>query len=79
MKTFTGSTSVDYSAKLAWDEDLNSLQGHLLTFIEATTDDPEKRKASKDIVRAILNDWRNKLPNLKSEGLDSPNFTLINK
>lgn len=64
-------------AKLAWDNDIDNLLGHLLTFIEATTDDQEKRKASKDIVRAIVGDWRIKRPTLKSEGLDSPNFKLV--
>lgn len=38
--------------------DTQNLMGKLLTYIDATYTDQEQRKAHKDIVRQVVNDWR---------------------
>jgi hypothetical protein len=42
-------------------EDFRRLQGRLLTYIDATFNDPEQRKAHKDILKSNLYDWEKEL------------------
>lgn len=65
------------TARLAWGHDISRLQGELLTVVDGAFADPEQRKAVKDLVSQTLWRWEAYLPQLKSEGLDSPNFTII--
>ena len=55
-----GSDGVGYSEGYPINhEDLGNLRGRLLTLIEASTSDPEQRKATKDVVSQILRAWLN--------------------
>lgn len=64
-------------AHLVWHMEFGNLEGLLLTIVDATTHDPKQREATKSLVRKSLRGWINDLPKLKSEGIDSPNFKVI--
>lgn len=51
--------------------DEQDLLGKLLTYIDATYTDPEQRKAHKDIVRQVVNNWRQDIHTRGVQTVDS--------
>lgn len=61
----------DYNAMLLEYRDEQDLLGKLLTYIDATYTDQEQRKAHKDIVRQIVNNWRQDISTRGIQTVDS--------
>lgn len=66
-------------ANLAWTFDLNDLRGKLLTIVDASFADQQQRKAVKDLVSQTLWQWVGQLPELRSHGRESQDFTIVRR
>lgn len=66
-----GMPSGDYNACILEHNDVSSLVGQLLTYIDATFTDPEQRKAHKDIVKEKVYGWHQSLRERAVQTVDS--------